>query len=343
MARHHTTTIMEKSVDGPAIFPSGLPQPSKGVYAYVPGENVKLHDREGHMQVRPLLHDLPLPHFATTTARPEFGLSTSIHLLEDWKVQRYLQRTRSRFGIVPPEDAYGCRANLEEHPPEQFLATSRRVAEDYWNRVFVRPLMDEWQALLAPLWLRFAAWLPLALLRRYTIRQVVAVFALDEVIDTSAYVIARHIVTGLYEIPIPIAIPASAAHVYEIDEDIPILIAIVFPHAHIDRALDQARSAYRDAFVAGQRQTFPSDFAETAWLRFCDRQLKADTDYARAPFQYLSDLSAELTLSPPPAPGSCHFNLPAPTAKSPDTIRHNFAHFDAAKPRLWFYRKANDS
>lgn len=294
------------------------------------------------MRKLPRIPDLPLPHATTTTARPEFGMTSSTHLLADWKVQDFVKRTRQRHGIVPPEDAFGRDSNLAEHPPESFMPACRRVARTYWHRVFVRPLMAEWESSVAPWWLRLFAWFPLVLLRRYALRQMVLCFAIEEVVETSAYVIARHIVAGLYEVPAPINFPASAARVYEIGGDTPVLFAVILPYAHIDRALDQARMVYRDAFVPGKRQTFLTDFAQTAWLRFAGRQLAGDPDYDRAPWQYLSDLSSELSNSPPPPGAPPELPFPDPVAKSADTIRHNFDHFEAAKPNLWFYRKPND-
>lgn len=290
-----------------------------------------------------VLDNLPLPEFTTSTARQEFGIKVTVHILKDWHVASHIQRIRKRHHIEPPEDQEGLAYNLEQFPPDQFLRSSRRIARQYWDHNFLRGLFAKTEATL-PAGLLQLLGAPIRLMvRRWVLRTFARVFALEDIIETSARMIARFIVADLQEIPAPVCFPASAVRVYDLGEDTPLLAALILPHAWLPSVFQQIRQVHRAHFVEGERDTIPTDFVETTWLRYAGERLADDPDYQRAPWQTLAQLSFDLDPARRPPDGASAAEYERLLNLRADSIEHNFPNYEARLPRLLPYKKNGDS
>lgn len=285
------------------------------------------------------LPELPIQSFDTATLHNAVGVIVSISILRDKRVQKFVRKTRQHHGIEPPEDRKQKDERLAEFPPEQFLSRTRDVMTAHLQRDLIGDIMRDFTSETPPLWIRLLKLFPFSLLRPYFMKLVAQFLCLDEIIETGAQMLARYIVTGLYEVPAPTAFPASAVRLVDVDEESGVIVAVILPFANLDAVQKQIRDLYTAAFVPGQRDGTGPRFLETAWLRFCEQQLKDDADFRRSPDQYLGAIAIEIDpeIAEPDALDVKSYD--ALVRARADTVRHNIDNFPHARQRFLTYRK----
>jgi hypothetical protein len=275
------------------------------------------------------------------TMHEAIGLLNSIHILEDRRVCKFIRRTRNKHGIVPPQNRVQRDENLARFPPECFLNPARQQARAFLQRDLLHVLCtdDEAHPLLS---IRLFDLFPFSLLKPLVMRLLSRFLNIDEMVETGARAIARHIVTDIYEVPRPTAVLGSLVGTCDVAES-GVIVAVIFPWTDLDAVGKQIGELYRRTFVPGKRDRLPDLYEQTAWLRFCSRRLAKDPAFKANPNQHLAKIELELTASDP-APLECDpFSYQALVEDMAEAIRKRIAAFPKVQDRFLTYRRDRPS
>lgn len=229
-------------------------------------------------------------------------------ILSTASFQAFVNATRHRHGITPPNSLAEIQAALTQHPPEDLEPETYEFVTEYFQQDLDEDLDENLPAFrqhLAKLTDNqpASAQLPPAAEALAEMLQP-ALDILSQMLDPGivAKALARHVVTDLLEIP---ATPeVSAGLVWPI----PLLgetfvIAMATPMTDLDELVATFRATCRDVFDRPQRDRGPDNLTDIAWLDACSRIFRlrglsaVDTDLELAALSF--DLAPHRR---PPAP-----------------------------------------
>jgi hypothetical protein len=282
---------------------------------------------------------MPIQSLDTSTGHYEVGVIVSIGILRDKRVQRFIRKTRREYGIEEPEDRKQKDQRLIEFQPERFLNVCREAAQSHVQRDLIRDIVTDFNSKTPPWWIALLNIFPFSLFRPYFMKVISKLVCLEDIVETAAHMLARHLVTGLYEIPLPTAFPCGLVRLVDVDQEMGVIVAVISAFSDLDAVTKQVRELYTHAFVPGQRDRIADNFAETACLRFCEQQLQHDPAFRRSPDQHLGAIAIELDLDFE-APDALDVKAyDALLSARADAVRKCIDNFDKAKQRFLTYRK----
>lgn len=261
--------------------------------------------------------------FEFVGAPDKLAVAISCQVLSGKIFHDYVHTIRKRNRITPPETLEELQANLHHYPPDQFEAD----AADFTFRTLVELIEEDCPGLTAAFAQHPAAAEPPP---DDLSAKIAAAFeeALDPV-NLCACVgkaVARHIVTGLLEIPPVIQFNQGAVVQTEILGE-PVVVAVAGVGTNLKDLIARFEDTWDETFFPGHRKRGPDKIVATAWLHACERILRrADTPAAELDIR-LAEIAFEIwpELRPPFDPLSDQYDDALFAAA--DRIRRNITNY----------------
>lgn len=267
----------------------------------------------------------------------EIDQTASISLLRKPELAEYIDEVREREGIMPPETRDELDENLANHPPEALLADATAFAETFWSRAVEEVFRPHIEKHVLPVVLPMVQMMNKPIPDDPVKEMVNSILDLPTLVRNTGRIIARHIVTGFFEIPQALGTPGSGVTVATFPDGTRFLVAMISGIDTLESVVTDIRQKAKEVFVEGERQRLPNLWVETAWFCYYRDWLISHGEDEILIYVTLAELSFEADPQRCPPATASKGEREAAVRVEAERIRKNCENHDASAGDI-FYR-----